>query len=131
MIGQINRKECYSCPYRRATAADIRLGDYYKSGDLESYSVVIPISSKGVDVLNSISDYIEIYPLEYRSMDDVQEKGDKKIPKTREDIFRKSEQGISPREILGWKGLLLQYIKGLLKKIFRIIGEVKYAIFRA
>lgn len=117
LTAQINREECYSCPYRRLSTADIRLGDYYKHGDPTSYSVVVPMTKQGENALHNIVDEIDIFPLEYDLMDKVQEKGNRKIPKTRDYILMKSQQGIPPRVILGKRKLLLQYIKGYLKKI--------------
>ena len=69
------RDSCYSCQYAKPERAfDITIGDFWGLGKNTSVneipehpngcSVVLPVSSKGVELIQAIRDYMYIYPRE-------------------------------------------------------------------
>lgn len=59
-------ESCYDCPYREKSGADIRIGDYwgprYEKNE-DGVSMVIGITSKGVQLIADLSGEKEEYPL--------------------------------------------------------------------
>lgn len=57
LLGNCYARSCYDCPYRTASAADIRLGDYwgdrYKK-DTNGVSMVLPRTSVGLEILHQL-----------------------------------------------------------------------------
>ena len=60
-MGILNQETCFTCKFRNYTVADIRLGDYwgkrFKNNE-DGVSMVLTNGSKGLELLNSISDKI-------------------------------------------------------------------------
>lgn len=58
-MGVLNQKECFTCPMRNESAADIRLGDFwgkrYENSE-EGYSMVLLLTDKGRRYFDSLSD---------------------------------------------------------------------------
>jgi len=55
--GLVNRESCYNCPFRRAMASDLRIGDYFDNNH-DSWSIVIFGSQKGKQLIKNIEDRI-------------------------------------------------------------------------
>ena len=60
-MGVVNQEACFTCPYRNASAADIRLGDYWGERFRENeqgVSMVLINTLKGDEFFSSIRDKI-------------------------------------------------------------------------
>lgn len=57
-IGNCYAQSCYECNFRKASLADIRLGDYWgeKYKDKNGTSMVIPLTTKGKNVINELEE---------------------------------------------------------------------------
>lgn len=118
--GLVNNKACYSCPFRRSSSADIRLGDHF-SKDAHSQSVVILNSKKGKNYFLSLGDVVTTAKLSYdKDVDMIQDKDQiKPVPEERKAILGKLKNGQAPAVILGKKKIAMQHLKGLVKKIIK------------
>lgn len=125
--GSIFNKTCYSCPYRRSSLADIRLGDL-AIGDylkLENPpSCVIANTEAGVEALNSIAGSAAFKRIDYSVMDNVQDKGTRSIPPERNRILNELKSGKSPNE-LERKRILISALKTIGMSFVRKIAPRK------
>lgn len=58
-MGVLNQKECFTCPMRNESAADIRLGDFWGkryANSEEGYSMVLLLTDKGKRYFDSLHD---------------------------------------------------------------------------
>lgn len=58
-MGVLNQKECFTCPLRNESSADIRLGDFWGNryaNSEEGYSMVLLLTNKGKWYFDSLSD---------------------------------------------------------------------------
>lgn len=69
-MGFLNQKECFTCPLRNESAADIRLGDFWGkryANSEEGYSMVLLLTDKGKQYFDSLPDMEKInLPIEER-----------------------------------------------------------------
>lgn len=110
---------CYQCPFRRKSAADIRLGDYFLERD-NPQSVIITLTNSGRIWLDNLSEKrkICIKNASFSDVDKVQDvDAHMPLPRTRERYLELLRAGKSPAAIMGKHRILLQRIKGVLKKI--------------
>jgi len=57
--------QCYECRWRSCSAADLRIGDYWGKrfkNDEEGTSIVIPITAKGLQVVNMLKEHGQLLP---------------------------------------------------------------------
>lgn len=109
---------CYECPFRRASSADIRLGDYFGS-QAESWSVCFPMTEQGEQWIQGLVEdgIIQTDAIPFLEMDSVQDQeGAAPIPENRQVWLKQLRQGKSPAEIMGYR-VYLQYLKGFIKKL--------------
>lgn len=97
--GVMNQKSCFTCPYRNMSFADIRLGDYwgkrYASSE-KGYSMIIPITNKGVKYWNKISNNDDITVLETSINERFGQQTDPySVPKYYEKSFKMLKEGDS------------------------------------
>ena len=116
--GSIFNEACYSCPYRRSSYADLRLGDIACGDYLKlpfAPSCVIANTKKGMLAFEKIASQLDCAELPWGVVDAVQDKGDRGIPETRATILSRIERGKSPNEICRGE-ILLSKIKTLVKR---------------
>lgn len=115
-------ESCYQCPFRRKSAADIRLGDYFLEKD-NPQSVAIVLTEFGELCIGNLSSKRKIIVRKalFSDIDNAQDADENMpIPKSREKYLDLLRNGKSPAEIMGYHRIFLQHIKGIIK---RIIGK--------
>ena len=118
LSGNCLNMACYSCPYRRTSSADIRIGDLmspkYKSL-WYSPSCVCVNSENGKNFYNSLSDKIESYHIDFSEIDNIQEDICKKnIKEINSNFLLLSKDDITPEMIVGRK-IFFNRLKSLVK----------------
>lgn len=110
-------ESCYKCPFRRKSAADIRLGDYFLEKD-NPQSVAIVLNEYGELCIGKLSQKRKIIVRKalFSDIDNVQDADENTpIPKSRERYLDLLRTGKSPAEIMGYRRIFLQHIKGIIK----------------
>ena len=109
---------CYSCPYRRCSSADIRLGDLMsnKYDNLwYSPSCICVNTKKGEEYLERIKDQLDIFQVDYSEIDEIQEKNKFNTAYEVNPTYnRLDEPTITPKQLLGYK-FYVNYVKSLIK----------------
>ena len=108
---------CYSCPYRRKSSADIRLGDLMsaKYGKLwYSPSCICINTDVGRRMLRNIWPELDIFPIAYQEIDDIQQKDNNIDCLISNDYFKLNNLDITPEKLLG-KRYYFNYLKSFIK----------------
>lgn len=123
--GWMKNLSCYNCKLRRASCADIRIGDCMASKYAAlafSPSCILVNTQRGEDFLNLCRAELEIYPEKYQVIDSIQERENMLMPGNWEQNIRSLQNGISPEELIRdvmRKGRTKSFIKHkLLKPVF-------------
>lgn len=127
LMNKLLNKSCYSCPYRRKSAADIRLGDLMTkkyAGLRYSPSCICVNTKKGAELLDAINNKAEYYPIDYSEIDGIQqkEKDDRHLLETMDhDILCRDD--VSPKKVLG-KRYYINKAKSFVKIPLILMGEL-------
>ena len=109
---------CYSCPFRRTSSADIRLGDLMskKYGELWYSPSCICVNTKiGMEYFRRIEDFLEYCEIDYSEIDDIQQKEHMLTAYDLNPMYDRLEDvDVTPRRLLGFS-YYLNYGKSLIK----------------
>ena len=123
--GLLKNHRCYFCDLRRATSADIRIGDCMaKKYEKLSFSpsTIIANSEKGRVFLQDCTKDLEVYKDEYEIVDQIQEKINQEVPKDYERNIALVQEGYCPEQLIK-RTMISGRIKSLLKN--RILRKFK------
>lgn len=115
-------ESCYQCPFRRHSAADIRLGDYFiEKGNPQS--VVFSLTEAGKACMEQMVEQedVKLCTAAYADVDQAQDADVKsEPPRERRKYLEQLRAGQSPANLMGGGGkIFLQYVKGFIKKLIR------------
>lgn len=122
----LNNRLCYSCPYRRFSCSDIRIGDFpaEKFKKLSYYpSVIIINSEKGSNYWKECcldKTAINVYCESYDLIDSIQEKEEKKIPNDYEKVLSYLREGKKLSSVIK-KKKIINTIKAIIRTMIDTI----------
>ena len=127
LMNQYLNSCCYSCPYRRKSSADIRLGDLMSEKYSKlwySPSCVCINSEKGRMFFDRIKKEVECYQISYEEIDEIQQKEGNTSPELiNPKYYMLNDPDVNPKQLLG-KRFYINYFKSFIKIPILLAKEV-------